>query len=176
MPVPGPRPGAIGSAVWFFWRRKTEQSPVFENIQKAEKLLALRKDLDNTNYTLDDLRMLEEALMGRSEVARKLSITYKQEAERVREIEMSGAMTQMELNIAAHIAYERAQQKLDSVIEHTKVFLSPEECTRFDKVNETWRTYQRSHAAFLASQYEGGSIRPLIHASVLECSHCCASS
>jgi hypothetical protein len=38
----------IGTAVWFFWRRKAEQAPVFENIQKAEKLLSLRKELDKS--------------------------------------------------------------------------------------------------------------------------------
>ncbi len=48
--------GGIGTAVWFFWRRRAEQAPVFENIQKAEKLLSLRKELDNTNYTVADLR------------------------------------------------------------------------------------------------------------------------
>ena len=60
--------GGIGSAIWFFWRRKVEQKPVFENIQKAEKLLYLRKELDKTNYTIKDLRSLEDALM-RTEAA-----------------------------------------------------------------------------------------------------------
>lgn len=67
--------GGIGTAVWFFWRRKAEQAPVFESIQKAEKLLSLRKELDNTNYTVEDLKSLEDALMGRAEVAKELSIT-----------------------------------------------------------------------------------------------------
>lgn len=44
--------GGVGTTVWFFWRRRAEQTPVFENIQKAEKLLSLRKELDNTTYTV----------------------------------------------------------------------------------------------------------------------------
>lgn len=35
--------GGIGTALWFFCRRQVEQTPVFENIQKTEKLLSLRK-------------------------------------------------------------------------------------------------------------------------------------
>lgn len=160
--------GGIGTAVWFFWRRKTEQAPVFENIQKAEKLLSLHKKLDNTNYTVEDLRSLEDALMGRAEVAKKLSITYEQEAQQIREIEMNSAMTQTEMNIAAAQAYRRAEQKLDVIIEQMKTFFSPEKCAHFDKANQAWRTYQQIHTNFVASQYEGGSIQPLIHASALE--------
>jgi len=62
--------GGIGTAIWFFWRRKAEQTPVFENIQKAEKLLGLQRELDKTNYTIDDLKKLEYILMGRAEVAK----------------------------------------------------------------------------------------------------------
>lgn len=160
--------GGAGTAIWFFWRRRAEQAPVFENIQKAEKLLSLRKELDNTNYTVADLKKLEDVLMGRADVAKELSITYEQEAQSIREIEMNTGLTQAEMNIAAAEAYRKAECKLDTVIAQIKKFFSPEECARFDQSNEAWRAYQQSHATFLASRYEGGSIQPLIHASVLE--------
>lgn len=160
--------GGVGTAVWFFWRRRAEQAPVFENIQKAEKLLSLRKELDNTNYTVSDLKNLEDALMGRAEIAKELSITYEQEAQRVREIELNTGLTQAEMNIAAAEAYRKAERKLHTVIAQIKEFFSPEECAQFDQSNDAWRAYQQSHAAFLASRYEGGSIQPLIHASALE--------
>lgn len=160
--------GGIGTAVWFLLRRKVEQAPVFENIQKAEKLLSLRKELDSTNYTVQDLKNLEDTLMGRVEVARVLSITYEQEAKRVREIEMNSTMTQAEMNIAAGQVYQRAERKLESVIEQMKEFFSPEDCIRFERANDAWRTYQQNHAEFLSSRYEGGSIQPLIYASALE--------
>ncbi len=160
--------GGVGTAIWFFLRRKAEQAPVFENIQKAEKLLSLRKELDNTNITVEDLKNLEDALMGRAEVARELSITYENEAQQVREIELNDAMTQLEMNAAAAHAYRKAERKLDTVIEQIKEFFSPEECELFDKANNAWRLYQQENADFLASRYEGGSIQPLIHASALE--------
>lgn len=160
--------GGVGTAVWFFWRRKAEQTHVFENIQKVEKLLSLRKELDNTNYTVEDLKCLEESLMGRAEVAKVLSITYEQEAQLVREIDTNTVMTQYEMNVIAGQAYRKAERKLEVIIGQMKTFYSSEECTRFDKVNRAWRTYQEVHADFAASQYEGGSIQPLVHAAALE--------
>jgi len=160
--------GGIGTSAWFFWRRKVEQTPVFENIQKAERLLSLRKELDNTNCTVEDLKNLEDALMGRANVARELSITYENEAKQVREIELNGSMSQTEMNIASAQAYRKAEKRLDTVIEQIKEFLSPDECARLNSTNEAWQMYQQKHADFLASRYEGGSIQPLIHASALE--------
>lgn len=159
--------GGVGTAIWFFCRRKIEQIPVFENIQKAERLLSLRKELDNKNVTLEDLKKFENELMWRAVIAEELSISYEQEAQQIREID-SSHMTQSEMNIVAFQAYQNAEQKLDGLIEQLKAFLSPNERNHFDKVNEAWRSYLRIHADFEASKYEGGSIQPLIHAKSLE--------
>lgn len=160
--------GGAGTVLWYVWRRRTEQTPLFENIQKAEKLLSLRKELDKTNYTLGDLKSLEDNLMGHAEVAKALSVSYEAEALELRELESQGKMTQMELNIAAGAAYQRAEQQLQAVIEQMKDFFSPEECQQFERTNAAWRAYQTRHAEFMASRYNGGSIQPLIHASALE--------
>lgn len=160
--------GGVGTAIWFFWRRKVEQKPVFENIQKAEKLLSLRKELDKTNYTIKDLRSLEDALMGRAEAAKELGASFEKQAEEIRRIEFDSAMTQTEMNVVAAQAYERAERKLETTITELKEYFSPEQIARLDETNEAWRNYQRKHAESLASQYEGGSIQPLIYSSALE--------
>jgi uncharacterized protein YecT (DUF1311 family) len=160
--------GGIGTAIWFFWRRKAEQKPVFENIQKAEKLLSLHKELDKTNYTIEDLKNLEHALMGRAEVAKKLGESYAQHAEDLRRIESSKAMTQSELNILASQTYQRSERRLESVVAELKEYYSPDEISRFDETNKAWLDYRSKYAEFIASQYKGGSIQPLIYASILE--------
>lgn len=160
--------GGAGTAAWFHWRRSVERKPVFENIEKAHKLVALKKELDGTNYTLDDLRSLEDTLMGRGKVAKALAVSYEREATELRELQQKSALTQAEMNFAAAQAYERSAQKLESVIAGLKEYYSPEEIARFEDAQKAWLAYREKHAAFLAAQYEGGSIRPLIHASALE--------
>ena len=160
--------GGMGTAIWFFWRRKAEKTPVFENIQKAEKLLTLRKNLDNTNYSIDDLKNLEDALMGRADAAKELSVSFEKQADTIRKIELSRDMTQSEMNMVAGQAYERVEMKLDTIITELKKYLSPKEISKLDETNAVWRKYLEQHADFVSSQYEGGSIQPLIHASALE--------
>ena len=160
--------GGTGTAIWFFWRRKAEQAPVFEEIQKAERLLSLRKDLDNTNYTIEDLKNLENSLMGRAEAAKKLNIIYENEVKKIQNLESSGLMTQYEMKVAAGQAYEKADKRLKEIIAEMKEFYSPEESYRLDKTNSVWLEYQILNAEFQASHYEGGSMQPLIYASALE--------
>lgn len=160
--------GGTGTAIWFFWRRKAEQAPVFEEIQKAERLLSLRKDLDNTNYTIEDLKNLENSLMGRAEAAKRLNIIYEKEVKKIQNLESSGLMTQYEMNVAAGQAYEKADKRLKEIIAGMKEFYSPEKSYRFDKTNSVWLEYQILNAEFQASHYEGGSMQPLIYASALE--------
>ena len=160
--------GGTGTAIWFFWRRKAEQAQVFEEIQKTERLLSLRKDLDNTNYTIEDLKNLENSLMGRAEAAKKLNIIYENEVKKIQNLESSGLMTQYEMNVAAGQAYEKADKRLKEIIAEMKEFYSSEESYRFDKTNSVWLEYQILNAEFQASHYEGGSMQPLIYASALE--------
>ncbi|MEW6658389.1 MAG: lysozyme inhibitor LprI family protein [Thermodesulfobacteriota bacterium] len=160
--------GGIGTAIWFFWRRRAEQTPVFENIQKAERLLSFQKELDKTNYSIGDLKNLESALMGRAEVAKELGESYAEEAEELRKVEFNKSMTQTELNVFASQAYQRSERKLESTIAELKKYYSPNEIERFDETNNAWRDYQLKYAEFISSQYKGGSIYNLIYASALE--------
>jgi uncharacterized protein YecT (DUF1311 family) len=160
--------GVLATAICFFWRRKVERTPVFENIDKAGKLLALRKELDSTNYTIQDLQSLEEALMGRAEAAKELGKSFEEEARQIRELESKGALTQVELNEVAGRAYRRAEQRPNKVVDQLKEYFSPDESVDFDRAHAAWRKYQMQNAEFLAARYEGGSIQPLIHASALE--------
>ena len=160
--------GGAGTAAWFYWRRRVERKPVFENIERTQKLVNLKKELDSTQYTLEDLRSLEEALMGRGTVAKALARSYEHEAETLRALQHKSAVTQADMNLAASQAYERSAHKLESIVAGFKEYLSPDEISRFDSAQNVWLEYRKRNADFLASQYEGGSIQPLIHASALE--------
>lgn len=160
--------GGAGTAAWFHWRRRVERKPVFENIERAQKLVALKKELDGTNSTIDDLKSLEDALMGRGEMAKALAVSYEEEANQLRDLQQKSALTQAEMSYAVAQAYGRSAQKLESIIAGLKEYYSPEEIQRFEDTHKAWLTYRDKHAALLAAQYEGGSIQPLVHASALE--------
>jgi len=159
---------AAGVATWYLVRRYNEKQPLSEAIDRAQKTAELKKTLDQYNYTLDDLKGLQDGLMGCSEVASKLSASFAEEAGRISEMLMSNATTQMDMNVAASRAYDITNIKLEHVISEIKKYFDPTQIESFDEAQAIWRDYQKKHAEFLASQYEGGSIQPLIYASALE--------
>lgn len=159
---------AAGVAVWYLVKRYNEKQPLSEAIDRAHRTAELKKTLEQYNYTLDDLKEFQEGLMGRSEVAQKLSASYAEEAGRVSEMLMSNAMTQTEMNQAASRAYDITNIKLEHVISEIKKYLEPKEIESFDEAQALWREYQKKNAEFSAAQYEGGTIQPLIYATALE--------
>ena len=159
---------AAGVATWYIVRRYNEKQPLSEAIDRAQRTAELKKTLDQHNYTLDDLKELQEGLMGRSEVASKLSASYAEEAGRISEMLMSNAMTQLDMNEAASRAYDITNIKLEHVISEIKKYFEPNQIESFNEAQAIWREYQKKNAEFSASQYEGGSIQPLIYASALE--------
>ena len=98
---------------------------------------------------------------------KELGVSFEKQAEEIRKIELDTAMTQTEMNIVAAQAYEQVERKLDATIAELKIFLPPQEISKLDETNTAWRNYREKHADFLSSQYEGGSIQPLIYASTL---------
>ncbi|MDP1635212.1 MAG: lysozyme inhibitor LprI family protein [Gallionellaceae bacterium] len=159
---------AAGIAIWYLLRRYNEKQPLSEAIDRAQRTAELKKTLDQHNFTLDDLKELQEGLMGRAEVAKKLSTSFAAEAGRISEMLMSNAMTQMDMNEAASRAYDITNIKLEHVISEIKKYFEPTQIESFDETQAIWREYQKKNAEFSASQYEGGSIQPLIYASALE--------
>lgn len=159
---------AAGVAAWYLVRRYNEKQPLSEAIDRAQKTAELKKTLDQHNYTLEDLKELQEGLMGRAEVASKLSTSFAEEAGRISEMLMSNAMTQLDMNEAASRAYDITNIKLEHVISEIKKYFEPTQIESFDEAQTIWREYQKKNAEFSASQYEGGSIQPLIYASTLE--------
>jgi uncharacterized protein YecT (DUF1311 family) len=160
----------IASTSSNFINRKVEKKPIFENIEKAQKLLCLQKELDQTKYTLEDLKHLEDALMGEADADRKLGSNYERRSDIIKRIELDTATTQTEMNIVAGQAYERAERRLESTIKELKEHFSDsdEGIKEIDVMNKAWEVYRKEHAEFVAKPYKGGTIYPLIYASALE--------
>jgi uncharacterized protein YecT (DUF1311 family) len=159
---------AAGIGVWYLVRRYNEKHPLNEALDRAKKTADLKKTLEEHNYSLEDLKEFQEGLMDRSEIAKKISDSFASEAKRISELLMSNAMTQTEMNHSASESLQITEIKLNHVTRDLVKYFDPKEIKAFEVVQEQWRRFQKLNAEFLRSQYEGGSIAPLIHASAME--------
>lgn len=160
--------GALIAALGFFARRRIEQKPTFEQIDKQQKLLDLKKSLDASGTTLDDLRVLEDTIMGRANSAKTLAAAYQEQAVQIYTIDHSEHITQADMNRNAAASFQRAEERLGALVEDLRQHLSGGSLDAFENSQQAWLRYRESSADFQASQYDGGSIQPLIHASALE--------
>ena len=74
----------------------------------------------------------------------------------------SDANTQAEMNICAGKEYKTADDALNRVYQQLVTKLGTEEKAHLKDVETAWIKYRDSDCEFVADQYKGGSIRPMI--------------
>jgi hypothetical protein len=77
-------------------------------------------------------------------------------------INPNAPLTQAAMNVASARDMQASMNELDRVNQTLEAKLNERERAKWRAVVEAWRTYSGLAADFEASQYEGGSIRPLI--------------
>lgn len=80
----------------------------------------------------------------------------------------SFAQTQSEMNATAYTNYKKADAQLNKVYKQLVAILDKKEKPLLIQAEKDWVKFRDSHCKFVASQYEGGSIQPLIYSSCLE--------
>lgn len=160
--------GSLIAALGFFVRRRIEQKPMFEQIDKQQRLLDLKKNLEASSTTLDDLKVLEDTIMGKANSAKSLAAAYQEQAVQIYATDHSENMTQADMNRHAAASFDRAEERLVALVEDLRRHLSGGSLDAFENSQQAWLRYREASAEFQSSQYEGGSIQPLIHASALE--------
>jgi uncharacterized protein YecT (DUF1311 family) len=80
----------------------------------------------------------------------------------------SFAQTQSEMNATANANYKKADTELNKVYKQLMAILDKNEKPLLIQAEKDWVKFRDSHCKFEASQYEGGSIRPLIYSNCLE--------
>ena len=78
------------------------------------------------------------------------------------------AQTQLEMNQTAQKKYEKADKELNKVYSILIKSLDKTEAQILIKAQKCWIKFRDSHCEFESSQYEGGSIKPLIYSTCLE--------
>ena len=80
----------------------------------------------------------------------------------------SFAQTQAEMNATANAQYKKADAELNKVYKKLMAILDKSEKPILIQAEKDWVKFRDSHCKFEASQYEGGSIKPLIYSTCLE--------
>jgi uncharacterized protein YecT (DUF1311 family) len=80
----------------------------------------------------------------------------------------SFAQTQSEMNETAYANYKKADAQLNKVYKQLMAILTKNEKPLLIQAEKDWVKFRDSHCKFEASQYEGGSIQPLIYSTCLE--------
>ena len=80
----------------------------------------------------------------------------------------SFAQTQSEMNVAANANYKKADAQLNKVYKQLMSILDKKEKPLLIQAEKDWMKFRDSHCKFEASQYEGGSIQPLIYWTCVE--------
>src|SRR5687767_7403940 len=77
------------------------------------------------------------------------------------------AQSQTEMNICWGKEYKAADAQLDAAYREFVSKLNPEETTQLKTAQLAWLKYRDANCEFVADQYKGGSIRPMIAAMCL---------
>lgn len=80
----------------------------------------------------------------------------------------SFAQTQSEINEIANVKFKKADAELNKVYKQLMIILDKNEKQLLIQAEKDWLKFRDSHCRFDASQYEGGSIQPLIYSTCLE--------
>jgi uncharacterized protein YecT (DUF1311 family) len=75
--------------------------------------------------------------------------------------------SQFEMNQCAGKAYQAADAVLNQVYQKLVAMLDDEQKAQLKDAQNAWLKYRDAHCDFVADQYKGGSIRPMIAAMCL---------
>ena len=80
----------------------------------------------------------------------------------------ANAQTQAEMTQCAANAYKAADKVLNQVYQQLVAKLDDEEKAQLKEAQTAWLKYRDANCDFVADQYKGGTMRPMIYAGCLE--------
>ena len=141
-------------------RRKANVEENILTLEIMDKLKSLGKDPNLAKHARDDAAQFLTVLISQQKAFVENAI----------EVIDSTHMTQAEMNVEAGRRANVAQQQMERAIIGLKRsgWLEPPQISNLVKAQENWEAYAKSQAEFAATEFEGGSMAPLVYASELE--------
>ncbi len=160
--------GILLSAVGYLVKRKIENKPQIESLDKHKKLLDIHKQMNDQGINLEGLKELESKLTGKAAAIQSKTVILQAESIPLIEDDEPENITQMELNERVSKSLEKAKEKMQSAIAGIDSRIGDSESQALMNSQIEWESYSVSQAEAAAVGYEGGSIYPLIYLSELE--------
>lgn len=157
----------LGVCVYFL-KRKVENIPETEGLDKSKKLLDINRELNQQGLKPEDLSELEAVLTGKAASRQKHNLEVAQETTVLLDTKNKDSLTQNELNALAHEKYEIAEEKLQSVLRESRSKLGEPELSALDKAQESWEDFSVEQAEAASITYRDGTIYPVIFLAELE--------
>lgn len=160
--------GAALTWAFYFIQRRVERRRTTEAIERSQKLLALKRDLEGAKTSLGDLQRFESGLVGKAQSAVEIADGIVSRAEEVVERGAVEVLHDDEFTAQARERLLFADARMRRVVAHVRGQLDGEEQAAFDRAHAAWLTFRDRHALFIAQSYARGPIRALIQAVTLE--------
>ena len=160
--------GMILSSIGYLIKRKIENRPQIEILDKHKRILDIHKQMSDQGIDLEGLKNLEARLSGKAKAIQSHSVILQSESVSLLKEDEPENLTQMELNERAGKRFEIAKEKLQEVIAAIDSRVGDFESQSLMRSQRNWENYSVSQAQAAAASYEGGSIYNLIYLSELE--------
>ena len=160
--------GAIISTIVYLIKRKIENKPQMESLEKHKKVLDIHKQMNDQGLGVEELKSLEIILTGKEEAIQSNTTILQKESKSIFNKNEPGILTQMQLNARAEENYEKAQENLQNVIGDIDARVNDARSQSLLSGQHEWQKYSISQAKAAAALYEGGSMYSLIYLSELE--------
>lgn len=160
--------GVFISAFGYLIKRKIENKPQLETLDKHKKLLDIHKQMNDQGIDVTGLKQLEAMIIGKSEAIQTNNRVLQAEASPLIEENESEDLTQLELNNRAAKRLEVAKEKMQRAIAGIDSRVCDSVSQSLMNSQTEWESYSISQARAASSRYQGGSIYPLIYVSELE--------
>lgn len=160
--------GVLLSGIGYWIKRLVERKADAETLERHKKLLEINKQMIEQQVSVEDLKKLESALIGKTEAIAAYSKAIESEATPLLEVKHNETITQAEMNTVASNNFETAKNQMTAVLNELLSNLEGEEKAALSESQRAWESYCLEQAEAAAIGYQGGSIYPVIFFSEME--------
>lgn len=156
--------GLVIGPVGYLLKRRIEHRSDHENLELAERLLRVNREMKDQSLTPDELRKLQLTLRRGQSNTGVQTVTARL-IETKSTVTSGKIVTQLEMNQSSYEDFENAELAMEQALRRLKCILDGELLSELEASQSAWKGYRDKQVAFASSFYRGGSIAPLIRNS-----------